>query len=105
MNSKMHGWRKVAAYMTDREKKLMAESFFGNAYEGEISRRSSTGEPMGRSGSAMYGSMLPVACDVAHVTCESVRLGEIVWLIFQMPLIRTGKRVVPRSNFVPESNK
>ena len=46
MNSKMHGWRKVAAYMTDREKKLMAESFFGNAYEGEISRRSSAGEPI-----------------------------------------------------------
>lgn len=76
MNSKMHGWRKVAAYMTDREKKLMAESFFGNAYEGEISRRSSTGEPMGRSG--IYGSMLPVACDVAHVTCESVRWRETV---------------------------
>lgn len=74
----MHGWRKVAAYMTDREKKLMAESFFGNAYEGEISRRSSTGEPMGRSGSDMYGSMLPVAGDVAHVTCESVRWRETV---------------------------
>lgn len=42
----MHGWRKVAAYMTDREKELMAESFFGNAYEGEISRRSSAGEPI-----------------------------------------------------------
>lgn len=24
----MHRWRKVAAYMTDREKELMAESFF-----------------------------------------------------------------------------
>jgi len=29
---KMHRWRKVAAYTTDREKKLMAESFFQNTY-------------------------------------------------------------------------
>ncbi len=51
----MLGWRKVAVDQTDREKKLMAESFFRNLFTSEISRRSSTGEP----------ECDAVACDVS----------------------------------------